>query len=378
MSILGSLLKGAGAIGSLIPGVGPVAGPLMMAGGEMLGNAADSASASKQHKADQYFNAEQAQLNRDFQRQERLETQQFNIDMWNMNNEYNSPAEKLKRAEAAGINPNAVVGELGGASASPVTSAPMSGSQAQSTSSLASSVLTQDAMLSKLIAETNNIKADTKNKEYEYTWNTMTEKERLKQLRKQNVLLTNQAIKTSLESAGIKINNDIALGTYEWFCKKSEEEINILTEQLNVLRNQALNIAKDTEVKDSQISVNAATVDSLKADTDKTKEEAKEAYYSADLKKYEVQVSNMLGAPLGSSEFEVLFSLWQNGQFDKFATACMINAHDTKILGVDAGKLGFSVGAGIGKAQPFSHNGNYSRWTPPYGYTQSSPVGYFR
>lgn len=45
------------------------------------------------------FNAEQAELNR-----------QFQVDMWNRTNEYNSPEQQMQRLQAAGLNPNLVYG----------------------------------------------------------------------------------------------------------------------------------------------------------------------------------------------------------------------------------------------------------------------------
>lgn len=61
------------------------------------------------------YNEEQAEKNREFQTSEREAAQQWNLEQWNRENEYNSPAEQMKRAMAAGINPNAVAAGIGGA-----------------------------------------------------------------------------------------------------------------------------------------------------------------------------------------------------------------------------------------------------------------------
>lgn len=104
-------------------------------------------SARLQQEREQKFNAEQAQLNRDYQTSEREATQeyntgereaaqayntsereaaqayntsereaaqQFNLDMWNRENEYNDPRAQMERMVAAGINPNAVAQGIAG------------------------------------------------------------------------------------------------------------------------------------------------------------------------------------------------------------------------------------------------------------------------
>lgn len=77
------------------------------------------------------FNAEQAELSRDWQTEEREATQDWNLEQWNRENEYNSPAEQLKRAMEAGINPNsAIQGILGHSQSGEVRTSPQSGAQA--------------------------------------------------------------------------------------------------------------------------------------------------------------------------------------------------------------------------------------------------------
>ena len=104
-------------------------------------------TARKQLEQEQKFNAEQAQLNRDYQTSEREATQayntgereaaqayntsereatqayntsereaaqQWNLDMWNRENEYNDPRAQMERMVAAGINPNAVAQGMAG------------------------------------------------------------------------------------------------------------------------------------------------------------------------------------------------------------------------------------------------------------------------
>ena len=51
---------------------------------------------------------------------------QYNIDMWNRQNEYNSPQAQMQRFQEAGLNPSLIYGQgsAGNASAPPVQVAP--------------------------------------------------------------------------------------------------------------------------------------------------------------------------------------------------------------------------------------------------------------
>lgn len=141
MSLLSFMGLGS-SLASMIPGVGKVASGMLSTLGGGLFNLGQN-----------YFNAREADENRQFQREERLAAQQFNLDMWNLNNKYNSPVEQLKRAQAAGINPNDAINGMKGATSQPVTTTPMSGNMASSSGSIAANLLTQDAVLDNLIQD---------------------------------------------------------------------------------------------------------------------------------------------------------------------------------------------------------------------------------
>ena len=97
-----------------------ILGGIIAAGASLAGNAIGASSQSSTNRTSKYiaemnnkFNAEQAQLNRDWQE-----------DMWNKNNEYNSPSAMISR----GLNP--FIGSNTGAGVSKSTAG--SGAQAQS------------------------------------------------------------------------------------------------------------------------------------------------------------------------------------------------------------------------------------------------------
>lgn len=59
------------------------------------------------------FNAIEAAKARDWQSQESQISRDYETEMWEKNNEYNDPASQRARLEAAGFNPNALVGSTG-------------------------------------------------------------------------------------------------------------------------------------------------------------------------------------------------------------------------------------------------------------------------
>lgn len=95
--------------------------------------AADLSRANRQFYQEQYdvqrdYNRAERIAAQEYNTSERIAVQDFNMNMWNLNNEYNSPSAQMARMIEAGINPNSAAMAIGqsGGSASPVSSSPMS------------------------------------------------------------------------------------------------------------------------------------------------------------------------------------------------------------------------------------------------------------
>lgn len=129
-------MSAAGAVGSIIGGVGSMLGAGASAGSAALNYQAQMDANNKNLQAVQETNAmnkEIAQMNNDFNaaqfdkqiaynKEATANQQAFIESMWNKQNEYNTPANQMKLAREAGINPyNAagqIVGSAGAGSAS--------------------------------------------------------------------------------------------------------------------------------------------------------------------------------------------------------------------------------------------------------------------
>ena len=261
--------------------------------------------AEDQLKNEQNFNAYQAQLNRDFQREEREATQDFNLMMWEKNNEYNSPAAQLQRAKDAGINPNAVLGNS--VASPPVTSSPMSGSAASSSASIASSLLLQDAQLANLMAQARKTNSDADINEQEYAYNNVTFADRVNSLR-----YANEETKARLNK--IISDTDIQQKTFEIFARKSEEELNALREQVNKIRVEIDNARKQGNILDKQGTLLDKQIDNQDIQN--------------SLSRLQLQFSAASGVPAGTPIDEALWKTVVNGEFDSLVDIFIQNVED--------------------------------------------------
>lgn len=83
--------------------------------------------------ANNSFNAAEAAKNRRWQEQMYDKQYQDNVNLWQMQQDYNSPENQVARLKAAGINPNLAMGQISTGSASSAPAAAQAGSGAQAT-----------------------------------------------------------------------------------------------------------------------------------------------------------------------------------------------------------------------------------------------------
>lgn len=96
------------------------------------------------------FNAHQAQLGRDWQQQMIADQNEYNLQQWNRENEYNSPAAQRARIEGAGLNAALMMqgqGNIGMAQSSKPAAAPTSSPEASIGLSSAPQLRTPDFSL---------------------------------------------------------------------------------------------------------------------------------------------------------------------------------------------------------------------------------------
>ena len=96
---------GSGLVGSLLAGAGSKKAAKIQ-----------SASAERINQINNEFNSREAALSRDWQTSERYSQNQWTLQQWNRENEYNTPLAQRQRMEAAGFNPYNMNIETGSAS----------------------------------------------------------------------------------------------------------------------------------------------------------------------------------------------------------------------------------------------------------------------
>ena len=87
-----------------------ITSPVASLGSGLIGGVTNLIGASMQNKAQ----AKEAEKARNFQKEERELQNQWNLDMWNMQNEYNTPEQQMQRMIEAGINPAAAAQGISG------------------------------------------------------------------------------------------------------------------------------------------------------------------------------------------------------------------------------------------------------------------------
>lgn len=127
----------------------------------------DTLTGGKEHRA-----RNQSRFQQSLNEESARNAFQREVQMWNMQNEYNLPVNQIERYGQAGINPNAIVGNTSATAATP-TSAPQAAPADHNSSVMTQyqksamfiSNLRQLAELALIKAEKDNIDADTKNKD---------------------------------------------------------------------------------------------------------------------------------------------------------------------------------------------------------------------
>lgn len=125
----------------------------------------NAANASRKQRKwmEQMYDKQRAEILAD-----RADARAYALDMWDMQNRYNSPVESMARMREAGINPNNAASALAGVSANATAPQPLNNPVASVPSpyqDTTGSVLSQSALnysqLANLNAQTSKLKADT-------------------------------------------------------------------------------------------------------------------------------------------------------------------------------------------------------------------------
>lgn len=295
----------------------PISGAISAAGnvaGSIIGGLFGNYQAGK----DREFNAEEAQKQREWSTQERLAAQEYNLDMWNKQNEYNKPTAQLQRAMDAGINPNSLFGNssiAGNADSAPKSSVG-GGASASYNSGLAPAMMSAGSALGVNTANMLNALAERNQKVYDLSYDQMTQDQRIK--------ILEGTYKQIMADVGLKDANEQSLrAVLPFLAAKESQQLKNLAEEYTRLYNENQNLIKDIEVKDANIRNTDAQTELFKEQKNteeakqediyssalesgqrawKTQQEAVGVQYDNKLKELELGVANDFGVPVNSPE----------------------------------------------------------------------------
>ena len=295
--------------------------------GNIAGTLVGSLLANRNARKEREFNAEQAQLNRDYQTQERLDTQEFNLNMWNMNNEYNSPSAQLERAKAAGINPNSIIGDMSKSASSPVTSSPMSGASALSNSAgaLGSAMISAGSQIGINTANMLNALADTDSKRYWLSYDQQTEHQRIE-------ILSGSRDKIFADVGIAKADEKIAWETMKTVIQCKEQDLvnaRALAKQIDATtRATERGIERDDALAQSTIALNEEKIETEDAMQQNYMQSAATGKAQENLLKEQGttqkdinEFAKLVGAPPGTPEYQYLGVLASQGKLEDFINA---------------------------------------------------------
>lgn len=181
------------------------------------------------------------------------------LDMWNMQNAYNTPSEQRKRLMEAGLNPNLVYGngQVQGLTSAPAPQyqAPHIGAYTNFGSLGVEQAMTTYMGLSKMQADIQNTKANTANTEAT-TANVLAQHDLIPQQYQLNQL---EIIRRGIENAKNDIDREFWHKQWENVVERQAAEIENLDSRTDLIKAQTLteaerpaNIKADTSLKQAQ------------------------------------------------------------------------------------------------------------------------------
>lgn len=295
--------------------------------------------------------ARQAELNRQFQREERLATQEWNLEMWNRENEYNTPKNQLQRLIDAGVNPNSYFNNMSNVANGAPKSSPMSGAQASPvsppTSLIGSGIANyyQNKLLasqSKLVdaeaegQQQNNDVFDVKFfTDIRSAWKQMDVADA--QISKYN----EEVKKLKSETHGIDLSNaiteqttqeqiDMIKLTYSTMLieyENAKKQGNLLDEQIETENKRQDEISSNIAVNNSQVSLNNANQKLIEGKIDEQDELTKQSEIETGIRQYYVKECGFV-----PSDDLIKFQAWciNNGEKGQKAWEDYVDALDDK------------------------------------------------
>lgn len=214
----------------------------------IAGNIASNANINNQVSSQQKEN----QKNRDYNLNLAKLQNQWNIDQWNRENAYNSPAAQMARYKAAGLNPDLIYGQQNLAAASPEMTAG-EGSQPTDVSNLANKRTIGDIVSQAASTRLTNAQAKLAESQA-----NKTDSETEGQGYQNEILKSDAAFRDALNSGTVSLNN--------MSLRVSEKGMQLTDEQITQVRKQCAQIDQSIEQSRAAVDEIRQKISNLKTD----------------------------------------------------------------------------------------------------------------
>lgn len=322
-----------------------MAGATALSGGLSAGSGlVGSLIGLHQAKKDREFNAREAQKNRDFQRDERLAAQEWELDMWNLANDYNDIGSQVDRARLAGVNPASIVGgDYKPAQADTLSTTPQSGSMASTSAggAVGSAIASSWPNIGNSFAQGVKGLVDAKATDEMLAYN----KKHLNSVVQHNLASVQ---KMAHDNGLTDATAEQILKSISWMDGLNDAEIKLKSAQATKLYNENFEIYQsilesrnrmknDDARVDIERDVADANVANINAQTDyqETINNYADGMQKALLSQEEVRAveaekrkefAETYNIPLGSSDFEFAWALQLKGKYEEYCTKCIAPA----------------------------------------------------
>ena len=291
----------------------------IQAGGSVISSAIGAIAGASQAKKEREFNAKEAEKNRDWQTAEREATQEFNLDMWNKNNEYNSLSSQIERAKEAGVNPNSIIS--GGTTtpiANPVVSQAGAGSQASVSGSYAPALANNISNIGLNTAQSLQALANARLTDWQTNFYKKTEQQRIK-LIDQEFDKNEAQIMSWVADAGLKDANASSVReSMRYIGRMNEAQLKEIEAKFAVYQNEAKKLESEFNLNNVKIETEKANTELVGAQADKVGYEAKSAEYQAMQDKLKFDLANELGISADSPEYQILLKMSKENKLDEY------------------------------------------------------------
>ena len=214
----------------------------------IAGNVASNKNIDTQIAAQQYENEKNREYNLNLAKMQN----QWNIEQWNRENTYNSPAAQMARYKAAGLNPDLIYGQQNLSAASPEMTAG-EGSQPTDVSNLANKRTIGDIVSQAASTRLTNAQAKLAESQA-----NKTDSETEGQGYQNEILKSDAAFRDALNSGTVSLNN--------MSLRVSEKGMQLTDEQITQVRKQCAQIDQSIEQSRAAVDEIRQKISNLKTD----------------------------------------------------------------------------------------------------------------